>query len=49
MAAPDRVIPHGWGTANVNTLVDSTDLDPLTGMPVLSGTELRIRVVAPTA
>ena len=30
-------VPHGWGRANVNVLVDSNDLDPLTGMPVLSG------------
>jgi anaerobic selenocysteine-containing dehydrogenase len=35
-------IPHGWGDANVNTLVSATDLDPLTGMPVLSGTAVRL-------
>jgi anaerobic selenocysteine-containing dehydrogenase len=43
-------IPHGWGQANVNTLVSSTDLDPLTGMPVSSGTAVRVSPVnAPSA
>jgi anaerobic selenocysteine-containing dehydrogenase len=35
-------IPHGWGQANVNTLISADDLDPLTGMPVLSGTAVQI-------
>jgi anaerobic selenocysteine-containing dehydrogenase len=41
-------IPHGWGRANVNTLVSATDLDPLTGMPVLSGTAVRVSATQPT-
>ncbi|MFI5052849.1 MAG: molybdopterin-dependent oxidoreductase [Acidimicrobiia bacterium] len=36
-------VPHGWGEANVNVLVDSNDIDPITGMPVLSGTAVRLR------
>jgi anaerobic selenocysteine-containing dehydrogenase len=39
-------VPHGWGRSNVNVLVDSNDLDPLTGMPVLSGTAVQLRRVA---
>jgi anaerobic selenocysteine-containing dehydrogenase len=39
-------VPHGWGQANVNVLVDSNDLDPLTGMPVLSGTAVQLRKVS---
>ena len=39
-------IPHGWGEANVNVLVDSQDIDPLTGMPVLSGTAVEIQLVS---
>jgi anaerobic selenocysteine-containing dehydrogenase len=39
-------VPHGWGQTNVNVLVDSDDLDPLTGMPVLSGTAVEIRRIA---
>jgi anaerobic selenocysteine-containing dehydrogenase len=40
-------IPHGWGETNVNVLVDSTDIDPLTGMPVLSGTAVEVHLVSP--
>lgn len=36
---------HGWSEANVNTLIDSRALDPLTGMPLLSGTPVAIRPV----
>lgn len=36
-------IPHGWADANVNALVDSRALDPLTGMPGLSGTAVTVR------
>jgi anaerobic selenocysteine-containing dehydrogenase len=38
-------VPHGWREANVNVLTSSTDLDPYTGMPVLSGTEVVVRPV----
>jgi anaerobic selenocysteine-containing dehydrogenase len=41
-------IPHGWGTTNVNTLISSADLDPLTGMPVLSGTAVEVRALQET-
>jgi anaerobic selenocysteine-containing dehydrogenase len=30
-------VPHGYELANVNDLTSDDDLDPLTGMPVLSG------------
>jgi anaerobic selenocysteine-containing dehydrogenase len=44
----DSVVPgsvsiqHGWEATNVNLLIDSHDLDPLTGMAHLSGTAVRI-------
>jgi anaerobic selenocysteine-containing dehydrogenase len=39
-------VPHGWGDTNVNQLVSSTELlDPLTGMPRLSGTPVTIRAL----
>jgi anaerobic selenocysteine-containing dehydrogenase len=37
-------VPHGWGDTNVNVLIDSEDLDPLTGMPVLSGTAAQVKL-----
>ena len=40
-------IPHGWAEANVNLLVSSDDIDALTGMPVQSGTAVRLRPVPP--
>jgi anaerobic selenocysteine-containing dehydrogenase len=36
-------ISHGWVDANVNTLISSRDLDPLTGMPRSSGTAVSLR------
>lgn len=42
-------IPHGWETSNVNHLISARDLDPLTGMPKMSGTSVTIARVAPTA
>ena len=36
-------INHGWTDANVNVLVSSRDLDPLTGMPRMSGTAVSLR------
>jgi anaerobic selenocysteine-containing dehydrogenase len=36
-------IQHGWAESNVNRLIDSHDLDPLTGMPHLSGTAVTVR------
>ena len=38
-------IPHGWDDSNVNLLVSSDDIDPLTGMPVQSGTAVHVRPV----
>lgn len=38
-------IPHGWADCNVNVLVSARDLDPLTGMPRSSGTEVSLRRV----
>lgn len=35
-------IAHGWADANVNLLVDGQLVDPLTGMPSLSGTPVSI-------
>jgi anaerobic selenocysteine-containing dehydrogenase len=36
-------ITHGWADANVNRLISSRDLDPLTGMPRMSGTAVTLR------
>jgi anaerobic selenocysteine-containing dehydrogenase len=36
-------IAHGWADVNVNVLIDSETVDPLTGMPVMSGTPVTIR------
>jgi anaerobic selenocysteine-containing dehydrogenase len=36
-------IPHGWAEANVNELIScTTDVDPLTGMPLMSGTPVSL-------
>jgi anaerobic selenocysteine-containing dehydrogenase len=45
--APGAVsVPHGWGGANVNQLISARELlDPLTGMPRLSGTPVSVRAV----
>jgi anaerobic selenocysteine-containing dehydrogenase len=37
-------IPHGWGATNVNLLTSTVDIDPMSGMPYLSGTEIDIVV-----
>jgi anaerobic selenocysteine-containing dehydrogenase len=38
---------HGWADVNVNQLIACDDLDPLTGMPRMSGTDVKIaRVTA---
>jgi anaerobic selenocysteine-containing dehydrogenase len=36
-------ISHGWTDANVNVLISSHDLDPLTGMPRSSGTAVSLQ------
>lgn len=36
-------IQHGWSDCNVNQLIDSHNLDPLTGMAALSGTPVTVR------
>jgi len=42
--APGAVsLSHGWADANVNVLISSHDLDPLTGMPRSSGTAVSLR------
>jgi anaerobic selenocysteine-containing dehydrogenase len=38
-------VPHAWRDANVNVLTSSTDLDPYTGMPMLSGTAVNVTPV----
>jgi anaerobic selenocysteine-containing dehydrogenase len=40
-------ISHGWAEANVNLLISSRDLDPLTGMPRSSGTAVSLHRVEP--
>jgi anaerobic selenocysteine-containing dehydrogenase len=40
-------ISHGWADANVNVLISSRDLDPLTGMPRSSGTAVSLQRVGP--
>jgi anaerobic selenocysteine-containing dehydrogenase len=36
-------IPHGWDAPNVNDLTSDVDVDPLTGMPRLSGTTVTVQ------
>jgi anaerobic selenocysteine-containing dehydrogenase len=38
-------ISHGWADTNVNVLISSRDLDPLTGMPRSSGTAVSLQRV----
>jgi anaerobic selenocysteine-containing dehydrogenase len=38
-------ISHGWTDANVNVLISSVELDPLTGMPRSSGTAVSLHRV----
>jgi len=38
-------ISHGWSDANVNLLISSRDLDPLTGMPRSSGTAVSLQPI----
>ena len=35
-------IQYGWDECNVNRLIDTADLDPLTGMARLSGTAITL-------
>ena len=42
-------LPHGWADVNVNVLVSSTRLEPLTGMPHQSGTAVTVRPVGETS
>jgi anaerobic selenocysteine-containing dehydrogenase len=35
-------IPHGYSGVNVNLLIDSEDIDPITGMPVMCGTAVEV-------
>jgi anaerobic selenocysteine-containing dehydrogenase len=37
-------IPHGYATTNVNTLIDAQIIDPLSGMPHLSGSNVYVRL-----
>ncbi len=37
-------IPHGWGEANVNELVDTANIDRLGGTSVLSGIAVEVRM-----
>ncbi|MDO8363504.1 MAG: molybdopterin-dependent oxidoreductase [Actinomycetota bacterium] len=39
-------VPHGWAATNVNRLIGNTVLDPLTGMPHMSGTRVQVRSLA---
>ena len=36
-------IAHGWADCNVNVLISASVLDPLTGMPRMSGTAVSVR------
>jgi anaerobic selenocysteine-containing dehydrogenase len=38
-------LPHGFDTANVNTVVSTDHADPLSGMTVTSGLEVELRRV----
>jgi anaerobic selenocysteine-containing dehydrogenase len=40
-------LPHAWPDTNVNVLLPSGDLDPLTGMALLSGVPVELRSVEP--
>jgi anaerobic selenocysteine-containing dehydrogenase len=35
--------PHGWPEQGVNALVDGRNIDPLTGLPIMTGLEISIR------
>jgi hypothetical protein len=37
-----RSITHGWSELNVNELTDGTNVDPMTGQPVLSAFPVEI-------
>ncbi len=42
-------IPHGWDAPNVNELMSDISVDPLTGMPYLSGTAVTVDPALPRA
>jgi anaerobic selenocysteine-containing dehydrogenase len=35
-------VPHGWADTNVNIVISAIDLDPLSGMPRMSGTAVSV-------
>ncbi len=39
-------IPHGYATTNVNNLIDAQIIDPLSGMPHLSGSNVYVRLAS---
>jgi anaerobic selenocysteine-containing dehydrogenase len=49
MRAGTVSINHGWAEANVNRLISSRAVDPLTGMPRMSGTAVTLRRATATA
>jgi anaerobic selenocysteine-containing dehydrogenase len=40
-------VPHGWADTNVNNIISAADLDPLSGMPRMSGTAVAVTRRAP--
>ena len=46
MLAGTATLPHGWADPRVNRLLSTALLDPLTGMPQLSGVPARVRKAA---
>lgn len=43
MLAGTATLPHGWAAPGVNALISTAELDPLTGMPRLSGVPVQVR------
>lgn len=43
MLAGTATLPHGWAAPRVNALISTAELDPLTGMPRLSGMPVQVR------
>jgi anaerobic selenocysteine-containing dehydrogenase len=39
-------LPHGYAALNVNRLINAHDVDPISGMPRLSGTSVEVRRIA---
>ena len=40
-------LPHGHGASDVNQLLTTADVDPLNGMPIMSGFTVRVRALVP--